>query len=269
MAELSWRASYAVVVRSRVRAQLSYRSSFLINVLTAFGIGGVEFLELYVLLTNVPVLGGLDLDSVVLVFALANLGFSIADLIFGQLDELNRYLREGRLEALLVRPMPLLAQFVTIDFELRRVGRAGFALVVGVVALVRLDLTPDLRTVYLLVITPLAGAAIYGAMFALAGAIQFWLVDAPEFTNAFVYGGSYVGQIPGSTLLTPMRVLFTFVVPATMTAYLPTLLIIDQPGPALLPSWLGWLAPLFAVTSWLLAWAVWRTGLRRFTGAGG
>ena len=47
------------------------------------------------------------------------------------------------------------------------------------------------------------------------------------------------------------------------------LIILGLPGPPFLPSWLGWLAPLFAVWIWLLAILVWRIGLRRFVGAGG
>ena len=62
-------------------------------------------------------------------------------------------------------------------------------------------------------------------------------------------------------LLTPVRILFTFVIPATVTAYLPSLLILGLPGPAFLPSWLGWFAPVFAVWAWLLALLAWRAGI--------
>ena len=238
---LSLRQSYAILVGSGVRAQLAYRSSFVVNALTAFAIGALEFTELYVLLATVPTLGGLTLIQVALVFALANTAFSLADLIFGQLDQINRYLREGKLEAFLVRPLPLMAQLVTADFQLRRAGRMVFALLVGAVVLMQADLVLDARTVYLLIITPFVGAAIYGALFALAGGLQFWLVDGAEFTNAFVYGGAYAGQIPGSTLLLPIRVLFTFVIPATIVAYLPAMLILHLPGRRCSPAgWAGW-----------------------------
>ena len=78
--------------------------------------------------------------------------------------------------------------------------------------------------IYLLIITPFVGGAIYGALFVMAGGMQFFLIDGAEFTSAFVYGGSYAGQLPGSVLLEPIRVLFTFVIPATATAYLPALI---------------------------------------------
>jgi ABC-2 type transport system permease protein len=106
-------------------------------------------------------------------------------------------------------------------------------------------------------------------MFAVAGGVQFWVIDGAELTSSFVYGGAYAGQLPGSVLMAPLRVLFTFVVPPTVTAYLPSLLILGLDGPPLLPSWLGWCGPVFALWAWLLAWVAWRSGIRRFTGAGG
>ena len=165
--------------------------------------------------------------------------------------------------------MPLLLQLVTSEVQLRRLGRLAVGVVILIIVLPGLDLSYTAGTVYLLTVTPFVGAAIYGAFFAMAGGLQFFLIDGPEFTSAFVYGGAYAGQLPGSVLITPIRILFTFVFPATITAYLPSLLIMGLPGPSFLPAWLGWFAPVFAVWAWLLAWLAWRAGIRKFTGAGG
>jgi ABC-2 type transport system permease protein len=261
--------AYRVLIGSRIRSQLAYRASFWLNVATSVAVGLVEFVEIYAIFANVPVFGGLDLRQSALVFALGNIGFALADTIFGQLDTIPTYLRLGRLEVLLVRPMPLLLQLVTSEVHMRRLGRLAVGVLIAAIVLPGLDLTYTAGTVYLLVITPFVGAAIYGALFAMAGGLQFFLINGPEFTSAFVYGSSYAGQLPGSVLITPIRILFTFVFPATVTAYLPALLIMGLPGPRFLPAWLGWFAPVFAAWAWLLAWLAWRAGIRRFTGAGG
>ena len=269
MAELSAVEAHRILIGSRVRSQLAYRTSFWLNVATSVAVGLVEFLEIYVIFANVSVFGGLDLRESALVFALANMSFALADVIFGQLDTIPTYLRLGRLEVFLVRPVPLLLQLITADFQLRRLGRLVVGVVIIFAVLPGLDLGYNASTIYLLVITPLVGAAIYGAFFVTAGGTQFFLIDGAEFTAAFVYGGAYAGQLPGSVLITPIRILFTFVFPATLTAYLPALLIMGLPGPTFLPAWLGWFAPVFAAWAWLLAWLAWRAGIRKFTGAGG
>jgi ABC-2 type transport system permease protein len=268
-AGLSAPRSYAILVGSRIRSQYAYRTSFWLTVATSVGIGVIEFSEIYVILANVPTFGGLGFAQAALVFALANMGFALADMVFGQYDAMPNNLRLGRLEVMLVRPMPLMAQLITADFQLRRLGRVAIGLLIMIIALASLQLPVTPERVYLLIITPLVGGAIYGALFVLAGGVQFFLIDGAEFTSSFVYGGAYAGQLPGSVLITPIRVLFTFVIPATAASYLPSLLILGLPGPPLLPAWLGWLTPLFAVWVWVLALIGWRAGIRKFTGAGG
>jgi viologen exporter family transport system permease protein len=102
-----------------------------------------------------------------------------------------------------------------------------------------------------------------------AAAAQFWLVEGSELTNAFTYGGSYAASYPASVFSLALRVLFTFVVPAAFTAYLPALALMDRAGPGWLPAWLGWCTPLAAAGSWGVALLAWRAGLRHHTGAGG
>lgn len=260
---------WATVVAARIRSQWAYRTSFVLNAVGSFATGLLEFVEIFVLLTASPVYGGMTLPEATLVFALASLGFGLADLVFGQMDSLPAFIRDGQLESFLTKPLPLVPQMITSSFQLRRLARVLFGVVALVASVQFVDVAWSPVAVLLLAAAVVFGFAIYAALFVLAGGCQFWLINGTEFTNAFVYGGKYVGQLPGSVLLTPVRVFFTFVVPATVTAYLPVLLVLQRPGPELLPSWLGWLLPVFAVWSWVLAVLVWRAGVRKYTGAGG
>lgn len=263
------RPVWRTVLAARVRSQWAYRTSFLLNAVGSFLTGLLEFTELYVLLHASPVYGGLTLPEATLVFALASIGFGLADLVFGQLDSLPGFIRQGQLESFLTRPLPLVPQMITSTVQLRRLARVLFGVIALVVSVQYVDVAWTLADIAILAGAVVFGATIYSSLFVLAGGCQFWLVNGTEFTNAFVYGGKYVGQMPGSVLLTPIRVFFTFVVPSTVTAYLPTLLVLDKPGPELLPYWLAWFAPVFAVWSWVLATLVWRAGVRKYTGAGG
>ncbi|WP_432483040.1 ABC transporter permease [Kineococcus esterisolvens] len=261
-------AAHRAVLASRVRAQLTYRTSFAADVLANVGVGVSEFATLYVVFSRVDSLGGLDLWRAALVFALANLAFAFADLLVGHLDELPRHVREGTLDAFLLRPLPLLAQLATSEVSLRRLGRAAVALVVLVVALPRADVEPSAAAVWLLASSVLGGTAVFSALFVAAGALQFWLVEGREAANAFTYGGANAAQNPASLYPGPLRWTFTYLVPASFVAYLPVLALTGQPGPAGLPSWLGWCTPPAAAPVWAVALLLWRGGVRRYTGAG-
>jgi ABC-2 type transport system permease protein len=263
-----WHA-YRTVLASRIRSQTTYRASFALDVFGSLMVSLADLTEVYVIFHNVPLLGGLDLPAAFLVFGLANLGFQLADALFGRLDAVPELIRSGRLDAMMLRPQPLLAQLLTNDVVLRRIGGA---LVGAVVLTVGLLLTPIDWTaprLALVVITPFCAAGVFSALFLAAGAVQFWLIDASEVTNAFTYASSYAAKYSSAVLPLPVRLLFAFVVPAAFTAYLPTLALLGRPGPAFLPSWLGWCGPGMAALAWTAALAAWGRGVRHYSGGGG
>lgn len=259
----------AALYGSRLRSQATFRTSFLADVAGQVLVVATEFLELWVILGQVGTLGGMTLAEVTVVYGLGALAFGIGDLVFGEIDGLSAQIRSGRLEVLLIRPVPVLLQISSLDLSLRRLGRIAVGLAMYVTALVIAGFDPTPATAVLAVAAPLVGALIFGALFTMAGALQFWLVDGREFANAFTYGGNYVATTPGAVFALPLRAFFTFVIPATLIAYAPTLALLHLPGPALIPTWAGWAGAPAALVAWIIAALLWRAGVRRYTGAGG
>ncbi|EWT03548.1 ABC transporter permease [Intrasporangium oryzae NRRL B-24470] len=259
---------YRVLLASRARAQMQYRASFVTDILGTIGVGLAEFAEVWVIFHNVDVLGGLDFTGALLVFALSNVAFALADMLVGHLDQMPRYIRAGQVDAFYVRPLPLLTQLMTSDLSLRRVGRLSVALVALAVALTTADIAWSPATALLVVLTIISGTAIFAALFTAAGGLQFFLVDGAEFTNAFTYGGSYAAQQSQQVFPDPLRIFWTFVIPTAFVAYLPAVAILDLDDP-LAPTWLAWCTPLAALLAWGLAALSWRLGTRHYQGAGG
>ncbi len=258
-----------LLVSARLRSQLAYRGSFLSDVAGQVLLGLTEFVELYAIVHNVSTFGGMTLAQTLLVFGLASVAFALGDLLLGETDSMSETIRSGKLEVLLVRPLPVLLQLATSDFQLRRVGRLIFALAALAAALLLTDIDWDPAKMVLAIITPIAGAAIFCALFLGAGAMQFWILDGRQFANAFTYGGRYVASMPGAALFFPIQIFFTFVIPATLVAYAPSLVILGLDGPAGIPAWTGWLGLPAAVVLGGLMLLLWRAAIKKYTGAGG
>jgi ABC-2 type transport system permease protein len=261
-------AAYRSIVRSRVSAQASYRTSFVVELVSQVFIVLVEFVEVVVVFHQVDHLGGFDFAEVALMYGIAVSAFGIADLVVGHIDQLPFYVRTGAFDAFLLRPLSPLGQLVTSDFSLRRVGRVATGFVVLAVSLVAagIDWTP--ARALLVLVTPLAGAVIFSAIFVATCTIGFYVVEGSEFANAFTYGGNYLSAYPFTVFGTVVRRFFTFVVPVGFVAYLPALALLGRPDPLGLPGWLSWSAVPVAALAWLGALAVWRNGLRHYVGAG-
>ncbi|MFI2334375.1 ABC transporter permease [Nocardia rhamnosiphila] len=262
-------APYAAVLRSRIRAQRTYRLSFASDMAGATMVGLAEFAEVWVIFHQAKVLGGLDLDAALLLFGLSNLAFALAQLVFGHLDKLPNLIRLGQLDIYHLRPQPVLLQLITSDFSLRRLARATVALVVLTVGLVRNEIDWSAGSVALIALTVVSGTVLFGGLFVVAAGCQFFLIDGAEMTNSFTYGGSFAATQPASIFPTPLKLLFCVAIPVAFTAYLPTLALLDLPGPAGMPSWLAWCAPLAAAWVWVLAWVMWRIGTRHYQSGGG
>ncbi|MDF1489063.1 ABC transporter permease [Tessaracoccus caeni] len=266
---VTWWFMVRTMIGARIRAQTGYRSSFAADLASQLFLAATEFVEIYVLLHNAPVFGGMNLAQATVVYGLACVAFGIADMLFGQLDNMHTFIREGRLETLLVRPTSLLLQLVTADVQLRRLGRAGFGLAAYLIALAVCGVEWTPVAVVLAVLAPLGGVLIFGALFLASGSLHFWVLDGQQAGNAFVYGGRYVSSVPASALMTPLRVFFTFVVPATLVAYVPAAVLVGAPLPAFLWPEMAWLGIPVGVLLWAVVLLIWRAGVRRYSGAGG
>ncbi|MBL0887654.1 ABC-2 family transporter protein [Myceligenerans indicum] len=261
---------YLAVLASRVRAQRAYRTSFRADLVGAAVVGLTEMAEVVVLFSAANgTLGGLDLAQALLVLGLAELAFSSADMMFGHVDNLAQQVRAGTVDILYLRPQPLLAQLVTSDISLRRLGRSAVAVVVLVGALVVNDVDWGPRTVVLLALSLVCGFAIFCANYVGAGGLQFFLLNAQEVTNAFVYGGRHASTQPATVWLRGITVIFGFVFPMAFCAYLPAMLLLGEPGAPWLPAWLGWFAPVAAAWSWAFGLFAWCSGVRHYQGGGG
>lgn len=260
--------AYTALVRSRVAAQTTYRTSFAVDTLVQVLLTVVEFAEVYVVFHQVDSLGGFSFAEVTLLYGLATTAFSLADLAVGHVDRLPFYVRTGQFDAFLLRPLSGLGQLITSDFSLRRLGRLAGALAVLVAALVAVDVDWTPARVALLLVTPLAGAVIFSAVFVASCTIGFWLVEGMEFANAVTYGGNYLSSFPFTVFGSVVRRFFTFVVPAAFVAYLPALALLGRPDPLGLPGWLSWSGPLVALIAAGAAGLMWRTGIRHYVGTG-
>ncbi|KXP10298.1 ABC transporter permease [Tsukamurella pseudospumae] len=262
-------APYRAVLFSRVQAQVTYRASLTMDLFSALVLGLVELAEVWLLFHNAPVIGGLTFSAVLLVFALADLSFCAADVLFGRLDKLPRYVRAGTIDVFYLRPQPILVQLMTSDIRIHRLTRPAVSLFALGYALTHNEIDWGPGTLGMLALTLVCGPTIYAAVFVIAAGCQFVLVNAAEFTSSFVYGGRYAATQPASVWPGAIKATFGFVLPLAFTGYLPALYVLDLPGQGVFQPGAAWLLPVVTVWALVLAGATWRYGLRHYRGAGG
>ncbi|MGH3753060.1 MAG: ABC transporter permease [Pseudonocardiaceae bacterium] len=261
-------AVYRSLLAASVRSQLAYPASFALQCAALALIQLQNMVVIVVLFSRVGAMGGFTRQEALLIYSLAGISFGLAELLAGPLDKLSQLVRTGTLDALLLRPLPVMTQICAGDFALRQLGRVatGLAVLGYVLATSEISWTP-LRVAVLL-ITPLTGLVLLGAIWVAASATTLWLVEGSELPNAVTYGSGMFTSYPMSIFSGWLLRLMAFAVPGAFVAYYPALAILGKPDPLGLAPVLQYSAPLVAVLAAGVAALVWRAGLRHYISAG-
>ena len=259
---------YLRIIASRVRSQLTYRTSFALDVVAQFIGQSIELVVILVLFTQVNSLGGFSAQEVLLIYGLAATAFGLADLAVGQVEELPNFIRTGEFDVMLLRPLGTLAQLLSADIALKRLGRVAAGMLVLSWSLATIDLPWTPARLLLAVITPITGAVILAAIWVAANSVSFWIVDGREMANSFTYGSSFSTSYPITIYGPWLRRALCYAVPAAFVAYFPAIGLLGRPDPLGLPAALQWSSPLVAVLAVTVAGLIWRSGVRHYQGAG-
>lgn len=259
---------YRRMIAAQLRAQMSYRTSFVIEFVFSALFTAVDLLTVIVIFGVTKTLGSFTFPTVFLMSSLAGIGFALADLTVGNIDQLRDSIRTGQLDALLVRPLGLLRQLLAADFQLRRTGRVLESVVALIVAVHIAHVRATPAGVVMLIMTPLSAAVFFASVFVIGGTVAFWWIDSGEFANGFTYGGRDFTTYPVTVYGTMFRRIFAFGFGFAFVAYYPTLVLTGQRDPLGRPGWFGWLAPPVGALAATLAAVLWRTGIRHYRSTG-
>ncbi|MGW5067943.1 ABC transporter permease [Streptomyces cyaneofuscatus] len=260
--------AYGLIVGMWVRSTMAYRASFVMTTFGNLAATAFDFLTIVLMFTHVDALGGYTLPEIALLYGVSATAFGLCDLLLGSMERLGRRVRDGTLDTLLVRPVPVLAQVAADRFALRRIGRILQGLAVLGYALATLDIAWTPLKVAMLPVMVISGAAVFGAVFVAGAAFQFVAQDASQVQSAFTYGGATLLQYPPTIFAKDLVRGVTFVVPLAFVSWLPTLYVLGRDYPLDLPQWVAFLAPVVAVAVGALAGLAWRAALRTYRSTG-
>ncbi|MFJ3977772.1 ABC transporter permease [Streptomyces sp. NPDC090021] len=259
---------YGLIVAMWIRSTMTYRTSFVLSTVGNAAITLLDFIAISIMFSHVDVLGGFMLPEVALLYGSCSASLGLADLLLGNTDRIGARIRDGSLDTMLVRPVPLLAQVAADRFALRRVGRVvqGLGVLGWALWSLRVDWTAG--KVLLVPVMLLSGAAIFAAVMVAGAAFQFVAGDAAEVQNSFTYGGCTMLQYPPTVFATELLRGVTFIVPLAFVNWLPALYVLGRPDPLGLPGWVAFLSPLVALAVFVPASLAWRAGVRSYRSTG-
>lgn len=260
---IAWR-----IASLRLRGQMQYRSSFLMQIFGNFIINFGELIVLYTLFQRFDNLGGWSLGEVLFLHGMSLVMFGIGDTLSQGLQGVPNLIREGTFDRVLIRPMSSFVQALVTEVSLRHLGLLAQGLLVFAVAIHLVDVAWSPVKIGFLSVVIASGAAMFLALFTIEAIISFWTVNSLEAINAFTYGGSDLGQYPLHIFDQRLRWLFLWIIPIGFLTYYPALYILDKPDPLGLPGIARFVAPLAAgLFCAAVGWG-WSVAIRHYRSTG-
>ncbi|MFF3331044.1 ABC transporter permease [Streptomyces sp. NPDC002888] len=261
---IAWR-----ITRLNFRAQLEYRSEFLMMI----AIGAIWQVSVIVfatvLLTRFTGMGGWDSSDVLLIPATRMLAHGLFVLVLGRVHALGRFIQEGVIDTYLVRPMPVHRQVQLQFFPTNAIGDLTVAAGLMVGAVSRSDLDWTAGQITYLIAAVLGGMLLEAALFTVVAcaslrfpAADYWGRWLEELLGTF---GSY----PLNVLPRAVGGLLTYGLPLAFVAYFPAAVLTGHGHDTGVPYWLAAASPLLGLLAYLAARLLWQWSLGHYTGVNG
>jgi ABC-2 type transport system permease protein len=261
---VAWR-----ITRLNFRAQLEYRSEFLLMI----AIGAVWQVSVIVfatvLLTRFAGMGGWESADVLLIAATRMLAHGLFVLFLGRVHGIGQHIQEGVIDTYLVRPMPVYRQVQLRVFPTNAIGDLTVAAGLMAGALTRSDLDWTAGRITYLIVCVLGGMLLEAALFTVVAcaSVRFPAAD---------YWGRWLEELLGTFGSYPLNVLpkavggfLTFGLPLAFVAYFPAAVLTGHGNDTGVPYWLAAASPLLGAAAYVGSRMLWRWSLRHYQGVNG
>ena len=258
------------LLRVQVRSQLQYPGPFILDVIGNIIVQGLFFVAFGLTFSQFDAIGGWSLGEVAFLWGLTEFSFGTMDMLFSgfDYDAFGPMIRRGRFDQLLLRPINITLQVLGSRFVLRRLGKMIEGLLIFAYGLSQIRVTwTSIKAIYIPILV-VSQVLFFGSLFITGATTTFWTTERLEILNIFTYGGSEIMSYPMHIFPRPIRLLFTFLVPAIFMSYFPAVFILDKPDPLHAPPFVSFLAPLIATMMLTLALRFWRFGIRNYQSTG-
>jgi ABC-2 type transport system permease protein len=256
--------AYAQYWRINLLTMLEYRANFIMWFVFTIVYHGVALGALFVTMERFPSMNGWNFRDVFFLYALWMCGHELHNTLFFTVVSVPEYVREGRFDRFLVRPLDTLFQVLTVPQQIVPDGFATLAAATHIAG-VRVD------WVFALFVPAIVfGGALIDLGISLAIATcSFWFVRVDTLRWVVMSLEQDFTRYPISIYGRGVQIVLAFVLPFAFMNYFPATYFLQkaETGLHLNPA-VGLLTPAIGL-AWLgAAYAFWIFGLRHYQGTG-
>ncbi len=261
-------AAYLQYWRINLLTMVEYRANFVMWFFFTIMYHGVALGALYVTMRQFPSMNGWNFREMFFLYALWMTGHEAHNSLFFTIVSVPEYIREGRFDRFLVRPLDTLFQVLTVPQQIVPDG-----LVLAVITLGFATAAAGVRVDWIFVtFVPaivLGGALIDLGISLTVATIAFWFIRVDTLRWVVMSLEQDFTRYPISIYTRGVRIVLSFVLPFAFMNYFPATYFLQKTDVGFhLNPVVGLLTPAIGLAWAGAAYAFWRVGLRHYQGTG-
>lgn len=254
---------YIESMKLQLKAQLEYKTSFILTFISQIGVFFTYYFIILALFQKFDNIKGFTLYEVLLCFSIINFGFSFNETFFRGIDKFDKFIINGSLDRLLVRPRSILFQVMSNDMDFVKISRIIHSLIIFFIAISHLNIEYNLINIFLLISMFLSSVILFFGIFLLMASYCFITIHGLEVRNLFTDGGKHIAQYPIGIFKKSFIFIFTFIIPYAGVNYYPLLYLLGKSN-----NTLYLFSPLLTVVYLIPCLLSFKIGLKHYSSTG-
>ncbi|MBB6731262.1 ABC transporter permease [Cohnella zeiphila] len=246
-----------------IKTKLTYRADFWVEVISDLMFSAMNLIFIFVVFRQTPALGDWSEAEVVFVYGYFMIPYGIFSTFSNLWNFSDRYITKGEMDRILTRPAGSLTQVMLENVDPPSLIGSLVGIGIMIAAWLRLDLPFHWYDPLVLIVMALGSTLVYVGLYTALAAISFFS-DAPTGIVPLIYNIQNYGRYPIQIYNRTIRFLLTWLLPfAFVGVYPASFFLVGHGGRAM-----AWLTPVVGAIVLALGLWVWRSGVKRYRGAG-
>jgi ABC-2 type transport system permease protein len=253
------------LTKTRLKTFVIYKTDFIIGFFAMIASNITGLLFFWVLFQHIPTLNGWIFEEVILITSMATISFGIWGMFFAgpTFWHVEHLIRSGDFDNYMTRPVKPLTFLLLESFDTDEIGTLLTGIAMFLYATSALGVTWSITTILMALIFFISGAVIITSTFIIFSTPSFWIVRGGAIGEIMFKLMDFI-KYP-LNIFNPIVMMFlTFALPLAFVSYYPAQVIL-QKGTTL---YLGYLTPVVAIITFLIANKVWDFAMKKYTSTG-
>ncbi|MGG4178632.1 ABC-2 family transporter protein [Virgibacillus pantothenticus] len=236
-----------------------------------FFIGNISFVlsslallaTIFIIFNITDSIGGFNQEEIVFLYAFVSLARALWNFFLINTINIGSYIKSGKLDLLLIRPVNPLFQLVNERMDFESIGEIIYSIILLVITISFLDVSVNLIFLIKFILFTISSVLCYGAIHLAANSLSFWLVDVSSL-NYILWRFDELTRYPINIYSKLIRILM-IIIPFAFIGFYPTVLLLGLNSNFTLMVISILIGPFTFILVYIF---VWKFGLLKYTSTG-